>query len=476
MNIEPDQKAALGGADAVQACPKKAVLTITVRTAFYNPAQGECYGIAEGVGGVTFKIDGAAAKGKRPKTQVTAVTSGVAMEVPLSTHLPSKVTKPAAKSREVGLAELSIEDLADGEHTLELVPPPGQDSTTPADPAMTDPGAKKQRFRAVHVRFKLAGCRITEAPVIFDPADPKATINHAYIGAFRDTAIAVDWKPDWAWSVFQRGARSKTLDLIVIHHTDGAIISGAYNMRTNDGEPFGAHYEIDLDGHVVKYGVDSQRVNHAAPARWGGVESVNGFAIGIETVHHEGQFTDAQYASMLKLLDQLVTANGIPKHRIIGHSDCDVSDGDHWLMGEHRENDPSPEFEWTRIEAVGLGMIPIAETPRNEGWAAYFAKYTESLRRKDKDADKTWGAVARKDEAMTGVIEGLQEALIKIGYSVPRASGKFDNYTVEAVKGFKRHFFTGTRDKLFPGQKSQALAWVDADTAWHIQAVAAGIP
>lgn len=471
--LEKNQKDACGGDGAVEKCPLKAKITVTVRVAYFNPGEGESFTPGTGIAGASFTIDGAA---RGPKTAVDGARTGLPPTVP---RVPS--LGPRA-SREVGTAQIPVGDLDDGEHVLEVLPPSGQDSTAPADSRMTSPGAGHHRFRPIRIRFKLKAGLITEAPVI----DAPAPVNHAYVVAWNDKAIALDWKPDWFGNLFVHRARGAPVSLIVVHESDGTIISGALNQALQNDPNHGWHYLIDHDGHVSKFVQDDERTSNAAPAAWRGAHDINGIAVGIELVPYLGRFTDAQYAALLTLLFELLGGLGIEIHRIVGHSDVDLGNAAHGQdpldVGVNRTDDPGPNFEWTRLEAVGLGIMPKPDVPRNQGWAEYFSKYPDPLRSGDRDGAPAegrkparparWGGSERKGETLTGVVKGLQDDLTAIGYGFGVSEGSFEGHLTSAVKAFKRHFLTGTRGP-YPGENSPTLGQVDADTAWLIQAVAA---
>jgi hypothetical protein len=129
-------------------------------------------------------------------------------------------------------------------------------------------------------------------------------------------------------------------------------------------------------------------------------------------------------------------------------------------------------FEWTRLEAEKLGMIPKAGVEIEDDWGGYFETYDEPLRPGDSDSQRKYGGKKRKD--VSGVIRAMQTDLLGIGYSV-KVTGEFDEYSRQAVDRFKRHFYTGTRSGSHP--KSLAVSdRIDKDTASMILAVRLGLP
>jgi N-acetyl-anhydromuramyl-L-alanine amidase AmpD len=296
------------------------------------------------------------------------------------------------------------------------------------------------------------------------------------VTAFDEDELCIDLKPDWMKTSAGVKKRTQGTDLIVIHHTGGEVIGPALNEALTAKGP---HYEIDNEGHVVKFVADDSVAAHAGVSRWGGKEGCNANAIGIEIVHFQPAgkvappaIEEAQYQALIKLLKGLVDKLGIKSHRIVGHSDIRTTKADPLLLGSDRQTCPGGMFEWTRLEDAGLGMIPKQGVEIEDDWGGYFETYQEALRFGDSDTTKTYGGKRRKD--VSGVIRELQLDLAGIGYSV-KMSGEFDEHTRQAVDRFKRHFFTGSRSAQAP--KSLAVSGdIDKDTANMIVAVRMGLP
>src|SRR5947209_4166118 len=76
--------------------------------------------------------------------------------------------------------------------------------------------------------------------------------------------------------------RGKDIDLVVVHHTGGAVIQGVINTFLSHSEGTSAHYVIDTDGQIVKMVQEAVGANHAGVSFWDGVNGVNANTIGIE--------------------------------------------------------------------------------------------------------------------------------------------------------------------------------------------------
>ena len=466
--------------------PKNAAATVVVpamkvyvRESFYTQADGECWFPGSGIADLTFEIDGKAVAGKKAATnRPHKVTAGLVLSISLHSDMATKKRAgDRATSVEASEATLSLAGVADGEHQLRVVPPPKQTTTAPAGPALT---SKQDRmYRELHIRFNLKNGKLTAAKE-HDPANPKVSVNHGHVTAFKDDELCIDLKPDWLKTTVATRSRKQAIDVILVHHTGGRFIGGALNEALTAKGP---HYEIDPEGHAVKFVSDNDVSSHAGSSWWDGKPSCNSYGIGIELVHWQPfpagsapvpAYEPAQYASLIRLLKDLVKAHKLPAHRIVGHSDVRTQDpttGDPRLLSGDRQTCPGGMFEWTQLEAAGLGMIPKAGVLIGNDWGGYFAQHQESLRFGDSDSKGIYGGKARKGVA--GVIAALQADLLAIGYSV-HVTGEFDAHTREAVDRFKRHFFTGTRQAFAPPNLAPSHP-INSHTASTIRAVLLGI-
>jgi N-acetyl-anhydromuramyl-L-alanine amidase AmpD len=268
----------------------------------------------------------------------------------------------------------------------------------------------------------------------------------------------------------------------VVHRTGGSRIGPAINTFLNPAEIGNAHYLIDRNGHIIKMAKDSRAANQAGRSRWGGAIGLNSSSIGIEIVNGGGTFLNAQYLALIGLVQRLRTAYPtIAVHRIVGHSDIATTSATQPnLLSNRRAEDPGIEFDWERLENVGLGMRPVNVNLGNY-YAGIFSGATTPaivLRRNDRDAA---GALAARlggvdRPGLVGMpVRELQEDLEHIGYSarpVGGGFGTFDLHTERALDRFQRHFFSGTRK----GQRAGRMGRLDALTANWIKSVRASVP
>lgn len=150
----------------------------------------------------------------------------------------------------------------------------------------------------------------------------------------------------------------KAIELIVIHNIslppgvfDGnAVIELFTNQLNWDAHPYyqsirdikvSAHFFIRRDGSLIQFVPCSLRAWHAGVSSWQGRERCNDFSIGIELEGTDDlAFTDAQYASLLPLLQSLKQA--YPIRSVVGHSE----------IAPGRKTDPGVCFEWERVRGL----------------------------------------------------------------------------------------------------------------------------
>jgi N-acetylmuramoyl-L-alanine amidase len=155
--------------------------------------------------------------------------------------------------------------------------------------------------------------------------------------------------------------------MIVLHQTEMESAEAALlTLQTrNLGGRVSAHYLIGGDGVLYQLVDETERAWHAGASRWGGVSDLNSASIGIE-IDNDGvePFTEAQIATLLRLLGDITWRLDIPKHLVIGHGD----------IAPVRKRDPSALFPWKRLADAGYGLwprVPLAPPPPGfDAWAA----------------------------------------------------------------------------------------------------------
>ena len=138
---------------------------------------------------------------------------------------------------------------------------------------------------------------------------------------------------------------------IVLHATEQKSAQQSLDtLRTrNRGGPVSAHYLIGDDGRLYQLVADDARAWHAGGGRWGTLADLNSTSIGIEIDNERGEaFTEAQIATLLRLLEDLTSRFAIPRTQVIAHAD----------MAPTRKVDPGPLFPWKRLADAGFGLWP----------------------------------------------------------------------------------------------------------------------
>lgn len=158
--------------------------------------------------------------------------------------------------------------------------------------------------------------------------------------------------------------------LIVLHATEQRSARESLDtLRTaNSGGKVSAHYLVGDDGRIYQLVSDLDRAWHAGAGRWGAITDLNDASIGIEIDNERGEpFTEAQIASLLRLLADLCERHGIPKSQVIAHAD----------LAPMRKRDPGALFPWKRLHDAGFGIWPaepMADPPAGfDPWLAMAA-------------------------------------------------------------------------------------------------------
>jgi N-acetyl-anhydromuramyl-L-alanine amidase AmpD len=531
-------------------------LTVTVRSAFYNPPEVLApRGSDEGQGRETwkngkpalpfFKMSGLIKPGepvilrdvtdldgKKVQAKSRSRKAGVA-----ATDVRSEY---ALKSREVGEAQIPLWDLGKGSYLLAIVAPEKEQTKpdAPSGPKTTIEAGVQRTYRPLYVELKLddelrligaatvfweKDQRVYENPWIYDASTKKRAghlINHGYVTAFSASELAIDWKPDFVRTVRtddgQKGAaESETwkrhVDMIVVHGTGGAILGPALNTAlgeaSGEGAPFGPHYELDLDGHNLKFAYDDAIVSHAGVSRYYDLATKDyvkpGYiSVGIEVVNRSAKgkspqepYREPQIRGLIDLLKDLARSHPkVKRHRIVGHSDIRTNDAA-TILSDDRISCPGRQMQWPRLEQSKLGRACVEKTLTAADYSGFFGlvpadfpkKFPNRpqgddvyLREGDGDGAHKWGGVTwTKTEAkelltskaltFKGIVREVQEDLQTLGYFL-KVNGELDAKTAAAVKHFIWRTFSGDRRGLVPGGNgNNPKVWVTPVVARYLK-------
>lgn len=197
--------------------------------------------------------------------------------------------------------------------------------------------------------------------------------------------------------------------ILIIHYTGtstGREAEDYYmNVKTDpNAGPISPHYMIERDGSVTQFVEEDKRAYHAGKSWWDGETDINSHSIGIELVnpgHENGyiDFTPEQIESLAELVQDILTRNDIPPHRILGHSDVFPH-----VTEKRIKPDPGEKLNWAWLAAQGVGLWPEPEQD-----------------------DYDLAAMVYGDEA------SLRQAFTEYGYD---PSGSME----DIVAAFQRHF------------------------------------
>jgi len=134
---------------------------------------------------------------------------------------------------------------------------------------------------------------------------------------------------------------------VIIHHTAQGACDKTLKSFTMPASKVSAHYVICKDGTVHHMLNDYLRAWQAGVSKWGNMVDINSSSIGIEIDNNGFEpFTDAQVASLLRLLARLKKDYSIPAANFIGHSD----------IAPGRKVDPNRYFPWQTLASQGFGL------------------------------------------------------------------------------------------------------------------------
>lgn len=185
-------------------------------------------------------------------------------------------------------------------------------------------------------------------------------------------------------------------NFVVIHHTSGDSADQALRTLTDPARKVSAHYLIGRDGMIIQLVDERARAWHAGESKWGAHTDINSVSLGIELDNNGREpFSDAQIASLLRLLADLRERYQIPAAHFLGHAD----------VAPRRKTDPSRYFPWKTLADHGFGLW--CEPPFPQPPPAFDA--TAALRALGYDTGDAAGAIGAfhlhflPDEASSGL-------------------------------------------------------------------------
>ncbi len=220
-----------------------------------------------------------------------------------------------------------------------------------------------------------------------------------------------------------------SIDLLILHYTgmrDGAT---ALARLTDAASKVSAHYAIDEDGTVYRLVDEAMRAWHAGAGSWGQISDINSHSIGVELIHpgHEWgyrSFATAQMAALVELAQGILQRHKILPRNVLGHSD----------IAPARKEDPGELFDWARLAAEGIGLMPPEGLVSGPNFQC------------------APGDVGSE-------VTELQTALRHYGYACP-VTGNYGLGTFAAASAFQRHFRQYRIDGIWDEDCAARLAWL----------------
>lgn len=168
--------------------------------------------------------------------------------------------------------------------------------------------------------------------------------------------------------------------LIVLHYTAMQSAEAALERLCDPAHEVSSHFLIGADGSSWQLVDETDRAWHAGQGSWAGMDDINSRSIGIE-LDNDGQtpFAEPLMQALEALLPDIMARWGILPAGVIGHSD----------MAPGRKWDPGPQFDWPRLEALGLaGQRAHDDGPQDPRFETFrrvaeYAGYTASCSDED---------------------------------------------------------------------------------------------
>lgn len=381
-------------------------------------------------------------------------------------------SNPKPITTDKGKAALALGKIRDGTYVLRLNPPSGHSLRTPTSGPIVDPEIRDTqlgpatpsdafndapghtRFRILELNVTMAGGKLAAVELVADMKHRAAAVAHGAVVRVSATKLLVDWKPDWIKGLFDHGPKAALPPLafdqfIVLHQTTEATPGSTINLLLNpktEGE-IGAHYLVDVDGHVIKMFDERHNVFHAGHGFWHGLDSrptspgpmtsFNEASVGIENVHKSGPFAAQQMEGLIKLIDRIrtltVVGTPISPHDVLGHGEFNLwPPAQRKVLGERRAECPGLDLDWPAIENAGHATRPIPgsvlQNSIDKTYDDFFVHHPASS--------------LSSRGASKAAVTALQTTLSSLGYFV-EVNGHYDAVTRGAVLVFQNRYFAG---------------------------------
>jgi len=209
------------------------------------------------------------------------------------------------------------------------------------------------------------------------------------------------------------------VDMLIFHYTGMQNAEAALARLCDPQAKVSAHYLVDEEGRVHGLVPEDRRAWHAGVAHWAGQDDINSCSIGIELVNPGHEFGYHSYSvvqseAALGLARGILSRHGIPRHRVLAHSD----------VAPARKLDPGEFFPWPRFAWQGVGLWPSLDF-------------------------KVSGRSAALRPGMAGPeVSAMRRDLQAFGYGLAKGE-LYDEVTQIVVTAFQRHWRPARIDGVY---------------------------
>jgi len=205
-------------------------------------------------------------------------------------------------------------------------------------------------------------------------------------------------------------ARTLPVSMVVLHYTGMTDAASAIARLTDPEAKVSAHYVVAEDGQVLRLVDEDKRAWHAGRSHWRTIDDVNSASVGIEIVnpgHVLGYrpFPEAQMATLIPLLADIVRRHRIVPANVVGHSD----------VAPARKEDPGELFDWEKLARHRLALARPRANLADPHWTA--EGFLLALGRFGYDVSDGEAAIRAfqrrfRPEAIDGVADGECRAIL----------------------------------------------------------------
>lgn len=191
-------------------------------------------------------------------------------------------------------------------------------------------------------------------------------MNWTLIGALAAIALAMLYvfRRHQAWKAANRVAAPPLIEhpspnfsdrnvsrptFLILHYTAMDTAQEALDRLCDPASQVSSHYLVGEDGTIWRLVAEDKKAWHAGISFWRGQRDLNQHSIGIEIANPGNRpFAEAQMVAVEQLCRWILSRHKIKAQYVLGHSD----------IAPGRKPDPGWFFDWKRLAAAGIGIVP----------------------------------------------------------------------------------------------------------------------